>query len=117
MVLNPDLETYNALDAQGKLITVCARDNDRLVGYIVFIVAPHLHYKDVIVGNEDLHFLLPEYRKGRVGINLLKAGEEAMRLAGAKLIITRTKAKQDHGKIFQRLGYSLQDHVYTKLIG
>jgi len=52
---------------------VTARDGDKLVGYFLWFLVSHPHYKHVVVAEEDLHFLPLEYRRGLTGYNLMKA--------------------------------------------
>lgn len=114
--LDPDVELYRALAERGKLLIVTARVAGKLVGYIVYIVGTHAHYRKVLQGVEDIHFLHPDYRRSRIGIALLKAGEAELRKRGVKLAVLRCKARDelDHSAIFMRLGYDEQDLVFTK---
>jgi hypothetical protein len=41
--LNPDLEKYELLDRSGNLLLITARADGRLVGYFLWIIAPHPH--------------------------------------------------------------------------
>jgi len=112
-VLDPDFEAYDRLEATGKLWVMTARDESRLVGYIVMFLSNDLHYRKLMRATEDIHFLLPEYRKGWTGYNMLKKVKAAMKEKGAHTVTFRTKAGQDHGVLFERLGGVLHDLVYT----
>jgi hypothetical protein len=46
------------------LLLVTARCDGHLVGYFLWFLIMHPHYRNVSVAEEDLHFLLPEYRRG-----------------------------------------------------
>jgi hypothetical protein len=56
LTLNPDLDKYRSLDAGGHLLVLTARADGELIGYFVWIVIAHPHYKHVLVAEEDLHF-------------------------------------------------------------
>lgn len=118
--LNPDMATYRAMEKSGRFCIVTARLEGRLIGYVWLLIQRHLHYQDVkqasivSVGTDDIHYLLPEYRKGWTGVNLLKAAEDEMRSRGVQVMYLRTKAAHDHGAIFLRLGYAPTDVVYSK---
>ena len=72
--LNPDYEVY--IQNSGRIKVILCKDDDDIVGYIVFFIAPHLHYKDCLMAIEDIYYLKPEYRKGTVGIKMFKYAEK-----------------------------------------
>jgi GNAT superfamily N-acetyltransferase len=111
--INPDLELYERLEAAGRLLLVTARDAGTLVGYFLMILAPHPHYRHIVVATEDLHFVHPAAR-GWTGIKLMKFAERMARAQGATLMVGRAKAKSEHGALYARLGYDLMDEVFTK---
>jgi hypothetical protein len=121
--LNPDLEKYALLDRSGNLLLVTARFDGRLVGYFLWIVMGHPHYRHVLVAEEDLHFLSPEYRSGgahgegrQYGFKLLEAARDAAIAAGAQLLTMREKVGHEHSSIMSGLGFSPADIVYTHAV-
>jgi len=115
--LEPNVDAYRRLRSNGALYIVTVRDGDKLVGYHKIIVSYHLHFKSLKAAYTDLYFLLPEYRKGFVGINLFKFSEEEMKKIGVKKLYTMTKVKKDNSALFQRLEYVQAEYAYTKYIG
>jgi hypothetical protein len=120
LTLNPDLDKYERLDKGHHLLVVTARSGGKLVGYFVWIVIAHPHYKHVQVAEEDLHFLLPEYRSsGRYGkdrhygYELLKTARDAAIAHGAQLLAMREKVGHGHPAIMEGLGFTPTDIVYT----
>jgi len=111
--LNPDDFAYKTLENAGKLVICTARDEGVLIGYMIFVVTPHPHYKDTVVANEDLKFIDPA-RRGTAGIRLIKYAEAVARDRGAKILFQRSKAKSEHRALYDRLGYDLVDEVYAK---
>ncbi len=114
--LDPDWETFDALEDHGLVHTITARDGARLVGYIVFILQPLLHYKAVRCALEDAHYLMPGYRQGWNGLNMFRFAEEELKKLGVHVIKIHTKSALDKGPVFKRLGYSLTEHNYMKRI-
>ena len=113
--LNPDLITYRKLELMGILYIITARDDGRLVGYVSLIVKEHLHYKDVLMATDDIHFLHPDYRHGRVGIEMLLFAEKQMKTLGVKVMALRAKKASGHDPLYERLlGYEAMDVVYLK---
>jgi GNAT superfamily N-acetyltransferase len=111
LTLNPDLDAYT--NGAEKLLLITARFDRRLIGYFLWVTAPHPHYKHVLTAQEDLHFLLPEYRRGLTGYNLLKAARDAAVAKGAKLLAVREKVGHEHPALWKRLGFAPTDIVYT----
>jgi hypothetical protein len=120
LTLNPDLDKYRSLDAGGHLLVLTARADGELIGYFVWIVIAHPHYKHVLVAEEDLHFLSPEYRSGGsrgegcgYGYKLLEAARDAAIVRGARLLTIREKVGHEHPTLMEGLGFVPADVVYT----
>ena len=57
----PDYEAYKRCAEAGMLRTITCRADGELIGYIIFFVSPHLHYKSCITATEDIYFVKKEY--------------------------------------------------------
>lgn len=116
--LAPDYEAYGRMYMAGMLKCVTARNEEDgdLIGYAIFIVQPHLHYKTCKTAFEDIYFLRKEHRLGRTGIRLFQFAEEALRADGVNRIIMHTKIHLDNSRLFEYLGYKHTDKLYTKIL-
>jgi hypothetical protein len=114
--LAPDYKRYWTMAEMGWLVCINCMNDDDLVGYIVFIIQPHLHYSTCITAFEDIYYLKPEYRKGRTGIKMFKYAEEVMKEIGVHRIIYHTKVHLDNSRLFEYLGYKNTDKTYTKIL-
>lgn len=114
--INPDLDKYKIANIEGMLITVSARFEGKLVGYLVWLLVPHPHYKHVTIAEDDLHFLLPEYRQGLAGYKFLKAAIGFAQEAGAKIVVMREKIGHQHPALMERLGFKPTDVIYTQVM-
>lgn len=117
MKMKPDVAAYERLEAAGQLHILVAREAGEMVGYILSVVRPHLHYADVLCGFEDAYFLRKTHRRGMAGARLLREWEKAMKARGCQLAFAMTKPWLDMGLLFERLGFAKSDHVYAKWIG
>jgi L-amino acid N-acyltransferase YncA len=117
MPMRPDVATYQALDAAGRLQIVVARDDGRMVGYVLSVIRPHLHYADVLCGYEDAYFLTQSRRRGMVGVKLLREAVRYMQSVGVQKAFFMTKVSLNMGPIFERMGFTMTDVVYSKWIG
>ena len=114
--LDPDYEAYGRLCVAGMLKCITCRVDDMLVGYAIFVVNPHLHYKSCRTAFEDIYFLKKEFRQGRTGIRLFQYAEDALRNAGVHRIIMHTKLHMDNSRLFEYLGYKMTDKLFTKIL-
>ena len=114
--LMPDYEAYGRLHVAGMLRCITVREDNELIGYALFIVHPHLHYKSCITAFEDIYFLKKEHRKGRVGIRLFQFVEDVLKKEGVHRIIMHTKIHMDNTRLFEYLGYKLTDKLFTKIL-
>lgn len=114
--LKPNYKAYLNMDSLGILNLVTVRDGDKLVGYHLSMVYPHLHYTDSLTAFTDIFFLKKEYRKGRVGITLFKFMEKTLQERGVQKIYMGTKLSLDIGKLLERLGYTPIERLYTKIL-
>jgi len=112
--LNPDYDRYRSLFDAGVLHLCTARDDDnKIIGYYLNIMMNLLHYKHVKAAVSDIFFILPEYRKGRVGIALFKFMIEAVRQSGAQVIKSHCKSYHDIGPMVERMGFFEIERVYS----
>lgn len=115
--LNPDVDTFRVLEQAGLLLIVTARDGEKMVGYHVTIVRPHLHYKHSLTAYADMYFIHPDYRQGMTGVKLFKYLEGVLRERGVDRIYQGTKIHKDMGRLFERLGYKETERLFVKWIG
>lgn len=114
--LMPDYAAYEQMRKAGMLRCITCRVDEELVGYAIFIVQPHLHYKTCRTAFEDIYYLRPSHRRGRIGIRLFQYAEHVLRQIGVDRIIMHTKVHLDNSKIFEYLGYKHTDKLYTKIL-
>jgi GNAT superfamily N-acetyltransferase len=115
--LEPDYAHYENIAKAGLLRTITVRADNELIGYIIFCVHGHLHYKSCMTAFEDIYFVKKEYRKGRVGIRLFQYAEKVLKERGVNRIILSTKVHLDNSKLFEYLGYKWTDKTFSKMLG
>ncbi len=114
--LDIDMGRYDTLDAQGVLRILTVRRVGLLIGYHVAIVSTHLHYKSTLHGITDVYYIAPEARHGVTGMRMFQAVESDLRGLGVRKLVTATKIHFDQGPLFERLGYTPVERLYTKMI-
>ena len=132
MPLDMDWPAYQALDDQGKLLLITAREPASnghgavLVGYVIAFVMTHMHYRGILCCFEDLYWLAPAYREpgqdslsqiGSTGAQMFLELEAAARKRGVKKIFADTKLWQDNTPLFEMIGYKEVARQHTRWLG
>jgi GNAT superfamily N-acetyltransferase len=115
--LEPDLATFAMLESLGQLVIVTVRSDEKIIGYHISLVRPHLHYKSSLTAYVDMYFLHPDYRGGLAGFKMFKFVEEVLKERGVDRIYSGTKLHKDMGRLFERLGYNETERLFVKWIG
>ena len=114
--LDIDEGKYEQLDKLDVLLILTAREDGRMVGYYLWFLMAHGHYKSSgAMGLTDMYFVLPEYRRG-VGVRLFKQSETELRSRGIKKAITSCKVHENHSALFEAMGWRLTDLTFSKLL-
>lgn len=116
MVLDPDVETYKALEDRGLLIALGAFDGEVLVGYsVTMLVAKHLHYAGLCYAQNDVIFVDQAHRgASRLGLQLILETERIAKERGARLIFWHAKPDTPFDTLLPRLGYAVQDIIHSR---
>jgi GNAT superfamily N-acetyltransferase len=115
--LAPNSSLFEEIDQKGVLHIITARKDGKLVGYHISALLPHMHYRDAgMMGYTDAYYVHPEHRKGGLGAKLLIEVERTLRERGATKFYISTKAHSDNSELFEALGYSFTDKVFTKML-
>mgnify|MGYP000182766692 CR=1 FL=1 len=115
--LNPDWSFYELLYAEGLLGVYTVRKDKHLVGYFIVVAKPHPHYKDHTFAVNDIIYIDPDYRKGLVGLKLIKFVEEDLKSKGVSVLAVNTKVHKPFDAVLKRLGFENTERLYTKYIG
>lgn len=113
--LNPDLFVYEQAAEAGMMRIFTVRDEvGSLHGYQVLFVSHHPHSRDSLQAVQDVLYLCQDARKGLVGYRFIKWCGEQLRAEGIDIVHQHISAKHDFGAILTRMGYELEDLVYSK---
>lgn len=115
VVLDPMWEKYAALEASGDVLHIyTARDDGALVGYAVFFVQAHLHYRSLFPAINDLLWVKPEER-GTSGLRLIRFCEQEL-AAVADKIVWHSKPDTVLEKLLPRMGYAMEETIWGKFL-
>lgn len=116
LILKPNYKQYMDMIEDDSLVAIAAYDGNELVGYCLFITFHHLHYKDVLVANDDMYFIKPDYRNRGLGTVMVKFAESVLKERGVKFVQVRTKAHTPHEQFLKAMGYGPMDLCYCKVL-
>ncbi len=116
IALDPDWDRYAQLEALGALVLATARAAGELVGYQIFLVTPHLHYRRSLTALSDVVYLAPEHRLGTAGIRLMRCAEAELKRRGVQRVVQNVKLHTDWGRVLERMGYAPIERIYSKLL-
>jgi hypothetical protein len=110
--IDPDIEKMQAMENIGMFKVITAREDGKMVGYLLAIFSRHLHYKSsppmFIV---DAYYVSPESRSGTGAKLILFCKSLAKRLGAIKIYLS-CKIHKDHTRLFIALGFKLSDYCY-----
>ena len=90
--LDPDWSGYENLEKAGMLVIYTVRnETNQLVGYAVFFMRKHLHYKGHSWAANDIIWVHPEYRDGKIGTNLVQFWEQDLQARGIHVVHVNVK--------------------------
>lgn len=112
--LDPDLDVYEGAEAGGMLRCFTMRDCGELVGYALYFVKAHPHYKGSKVATQDVLYVHPAYRKGFAGIRLIRMADERLAAEGVQVVTQHVKTYADFGRVLERLGYEAVETIYMR---
>ena len=116
--LKPDAVKYKALQDAGVIHNIVVYKENKVVGYSVLIVQPHLHYADDLFAYVDVVYVDKKHRQSSVGAKLLIATEKLAKDLKATVITHHAKPYVPMIiKPLEKLGYTLYEQIYGKYLG
>lgn len=115
--LEPDYDKYLDLCDSGILHIVTARDEDKLIGYYISMMVPHIHYSSHKFAVNDILYIDEEYRKTLVGLEMFKFAEKCLKEEGVSVMTIHMKTSLPFDSLCEGLGYDYAERNYTKYIG
>ena len=103
--LDIDVDKYRAVEQMQNLRLFTVRNDGELVGYAIFILMEHMHSKDRILAVSDALFLAPEWRKGRIGVNIIKFSDKLLAQEGVDVVWRNVTVGLDYSAVLDYLGY------------
>ncbi len=113
--LDPVWESYLRLEELGHLRVFTFREELHpydLRGYSVFFINCHMHHKEKVKADQDILFIHSSSRGE--GSKFMRWIDDQLKNEGVEIVYQTVKAKRNHGKLLERIGYHLVDLVYAR---
>ena len=114
--LDPDYQMYLAMNDMQIIRVFTVRSDGKLIGYSIWIVHNHLHYKTWLYAVSDIYWLDYEYRKTGISFEFFFKIEDWLKSLGVKSITVQDKLQYSHNNFFTRVGYTPIEKNYEKVI-
>lgn len=111
--LDPDLDRYAKLENNGKLEVHTIRDDGVLIGYSLWFLNYHIHYKKSFMASSDILYISPDHRKGMLGVKFIKWTTEEIKKRKPRKIVFHVKPFMDYGPILERQGANFFEKLYS----
>lgn len=116
--LSTDKIKYQQLQDVGILKNIVVYKDNKIIGYSVLLIQPHLHYSNNVYAYVDVIYVDKEYRGTSVGAKLLILTEKQAKEEGADVILHHAKP---HVAMIvsplKKLGYTVYEEIYGKFVG
>lgn len=114
---NPDYQRGIDLEIQGRYLLIVARrrETGEIVGNYGLYLSRSMHTQ-TMMATEDTLFLIKECRRGRLGIELIRYAENALRQLGVEELNVSVKLVNSVGPMIERMGYEPVATQYTKIL-
>lgn len=105
---------YTELNEAGGIVLLTARDGDKLIGFVMYHVFPHLHHMGVINAACDIIAVDVDARGQGIARALMAHAEPVLRNRGVQYITHQFRTCYDTEPLFPKLGYKLFEQGYLK---
>ena len=89
--LDPDYDFYERANTAGLLLIMTVRKSTNLIGYAIWVVKPHPHYKAHTWALNDIVWLHPDHRGLQIGRDFVKFWEREFNARNVAVIHVDTK--------------------------
>ena len=109
---------YVTLEQHKNLLVVTAREPvNKLVGFVMYHIYPHLHHMDYICAACDILAVDVDMRGKGIARAMLEYAEPMLRDRGVRIITHMFRTIYDTEPLFTKIGYTLAEQGYMKELG
>lgn len=113
---DPDETLYQQGDVLGVLRCYTVRHEGTLIGYCCAAVHRSFWHKGQLEAGQHALYLIPEARRGSIGLRLIRCMEEDLRASGVTILRQHAHVNRPEGTLFEKLGYTHVHGEYEKAL-
>ena len=107
--------TKKAMSNEDSILLVASSEGKKIVGVVKADIRDRTYYEPRMEGAIVEFYILPEFRRGNLGKDLLSSVSEALKNKGAELITAEFPSQNEIAKKFYtKLGFRSLTNVYAK---
>ena len=117
--LGVDIDFYREVERLGKLRLFSAWDGEKIVGYAIFFINKHRHFKNQTWAIVDDFWLDAEYRIGRTALRFFEYMEKELMLSAPNITAIMLGSRVGHpaaARLFAHMGYAPLDMSHIKFV-
>jgi GNAT superfamily N-acetyltransferase len=107
-------ETYKDLERRGECKLFVAREDERLIGFALYVMQHHLHHADQYVAHCTMIGVRPEFRNKGIGRSLIQFAEEWLRNYGITHMVHHHRLIYNVTPLFESMGFKPEELGYVK---
>lgn len=113
---DPDWERLLGWALNGDLAIWTTRVDGELIGYVSVLFVNHLYSQGWRMGIIHTPYLAPEWRRGRLGIEMFGTLFEALKERGVQIVDFVLEADSPLHKLFDRMGFETPEVTRRKFL-
>ena len=102
---DPDWDRLLSWGASGALEVWTLRADAPLIGYASVLFMPHLYSREVSMANVHTPYVMPEWRLGRLGLDMLKALFASLKARGVTIVDIDVDVDNRLNAALDRMGF------------
>lgn len=111
---DPDWERLFGWAQAGALDVWTTRADETLIGYVSVLFMPHLYSREVAMANVHTPYIVPEWRLGWIGYDMLQTLADALRQRGVQLVEVALPVGSPLHKLVERMKFTADDMIRRK---
>jgi len=115
-VFDPDWERFFGWSQAGSMDVWTVRADGVLIGYASVLFMPCLYSRELFMANVQTPYLVPEWRLGRLGMEMLDTLEAALRERSVQMVDFVIDTGSRVHKLLERKGYAAAEVTRRKFL-